>query len=174
MNLLYHILHAPTAWSHLHDMYDNLSKGRIPTRTRLAFAFGIFSAIAYLDRHYKEPDFMALNASPRILSEKWFRHAVFLLMEPPVSLSTEALQAQVIIAQLSVEFGGFSNRFHYLWLSTIRIAQKMKIHRLDSPYDWEERKRNGVDLVDIETRRRLWWHIVSSDWYVNKYLELFH
>ncbi|KAJ9216050.1 transcriptional regulator family: Fungal Specific TF [Paecilomyces variotii] len=162
VNILYHMLHVQTAWSNLYEMYGDLSNGRTPTRTRLAFALSIFAVSAYLDQQGKELD--STSEPPRVLSEKWFRYAVFLLTTPPIRASTEALQALVAITHLSMEFSGFSTNFHGLWLSTIRMAQEMRIHRLDTPYDWEERKRNGVDPVDVESKRRLWWHIVSSDW----------
>jgi hypothetical protein len=40
----------------------------------------------------------------------------------------------------------------------------MKIHRLDTPRYREERQKNGADMVDVEVKRRVWWHMVSSDW----------
>ncbi|PYI02608.1 hypothetical protein BO78DRAFT_432729 [Aspergillus sclerotiicarbonarius CBS 121057] len=41
----------------------------------------------------------------------------------------------------------------------------MRIHCLDSPKAREKRRINGCDGVEIEVQRRIWWHMVSSDWY---------
>lgn len=47
---------------------------------------------------------------------------------------------------------------------TITIGHALSIHRVDTAEERENRKKNGCDLVLLETKRRLWWHIASSDW----------
>jgi hypothetical protein len=48
------------------------------------------------------------------------------------------------------------------------MCRAMMIHRLDAPAEQEQ--RNKVDtnvspnLIDLEVQRRVWWHLVATDW----------
>ncbi|KAL2219659.1 hypothetical protein M432DRAFT_545861 [Thermoascus aurantiacus ATCC 26904] len=107
---------------------------------------------------------MTLNESAKSLFEVWFEHALFLLTKPPVPASTEALQSYTILAHLLAQIDGFSGTFNLVMMSSLRTAREMRIHRLDTPRNREGRRRTGADMVDIEIKRRMWWHLVSSDW----------
>jgi hypothetical protein len=48
--------------------------------------------------------------------------------------------------------------------TTVGLAKQLGLHCIDSPQYEEERKTNGFDPVDVELRRRLWWHLVAYDW----------
>lgn len=48
--------------------------------------------------------------------------------------------------------------------TTVSIAHCMGLHRLDSSENKERRKTGNYDLITLEVKRRLWWHIASSDW----------
>lgn len=48
------------------------------------------------------------------------------------------------------------------------MCRAMMIHRLDAPA--EQERRNKVDtnispnFIDLEVQRRVWWHLVATDW----------
>jgi hypothetical protein len=166
VNAIYRILHVPTTWKILKELYIDLNARRIPSATRLAFFLGIFAASAYLSN-----DQLPLESTSGSLSttssELWFRYAVILLTNPPVAPSTLALQAYTGLVHLCSQIEGVTTgTFGLLSMSALQMARSMKIHNLDTWRAREDRKKNGADMVDIETKRRVWWHLVSSDWLV--------
>ena len=47
----------------------------------------------------------------------------------------------------------------------LNSAHILRLHKLDSPRERKLRAQNGFDAVDLEIKRRVWWNIVSTDWY---------
>jgi len=167
-NAIYPILHVPTTRCWLRELYVDLHACCIPSATRLAFFLSIFASSAYLSKDQLQPEPATLGgrslaAAP---SELWFGHAVSLLTRPPVPPSTQALQAYTGLAYLCSQLEGLTESFGILTIFTLQMSRSMKIHLLDSPRCREERQKNGADMVDVEVKRRLWWHLASSDWFV--------
>ena len=46
----------------------------------------------------------------------------------------------------------------------LAVSRTMQLHKLDTFRSRQERKAKGANLVDIEVQRRVWWHMVASDW----------
>jgi hypothetical protein len=164
---MYRNLHVPTTWRLLKELYDDLGSNRLPSATQLAFFLGIFAGSAYISKNgFQLGRPTSSQRSPLALAESWHQQAVFLLTKPPVPPSTQALQAFMMLAHLCTQIEGFAGSFSVLAMSGLQMARTMRIHRLDSLCFREERRRNGADMVDIELKRRVWWHIVASDWSV--------
>ncbi|KAJ9213294.1 transcriptional regulator family: Fungal Specific TF [Paecilomyces variotii] len=77
----------------------------------------------------------------------------------------EGLQATIIIAHyLSSLNTDPSLRSLFLHGTIVSQAKNLMLHYTDTPQHQEERRVNGFDSVEVETRRRLWWHLVAYDW----------
>jgi hypothetical protein len=162
---MYRNLHVPTTWRLLKEMYDDLNVQRIPSATQLAFFLGIFAGSAYVSNsNLKLECSISGRTSSLALAESWHKQAVLLLTKPPVPPSTQALISLMTLANLCTQIEGFSGSFGILAMSALQMARTMRVHRLDSYHFREERRKNGADMVDIELKRRVWWHIVASDW----------
>ena len=165
VDAMYRVLHVPTTKRLLKDLYSDLNANRLPSTTQLAFFLVIFAGSAYVSKGDLQIRSINLNGRPPIvLAETWCKQAVLLLTKPPVPPSTQALQAVSHLVHLCTQIEGFSGSFGVLSMAGIQMAKMMKIHRLDTPRYREERQKNGADMVDIEAKRRVWWHMVSSDW----------
>jgi hypothetical protein len=165
VDAMYRVLHVPTTKRLLKDLYSDLNANRLPSTTQLAFFLVIFAGSAYVSKGDLQIRSTNLNGRPPIvLAETWCKQAVLLLTKPPVPPSTQALQALSHLVHLCTQIEGFSGSFGVLSMAGIQMAKMMKIHRLDTPRYREERQKNGADMVDIEVKRRVWWHMVSSDW----------
>jgi hypothetical protein len=68
------------------------------------------------------------------------------------------------LAHLCTQIEGFSGSFGILSVTGLQMARSMKIHWLDSVPYREQRRNHGADLVELEVKRRIWWHMVASDW----------
>ena len=163
---MYRNLHVPTTWRLLKEMYDDLDFQRIPSATQLAFFLGIFAGSAYVSNSNLKLECPAsARTSPLALAELWHKQAVLVLTKSPVPPSTQALIALMTLAHLCTQIEGFSGSFGILAMSGLQMARTMRIHRLDSYRFREERRKNGADMVDVELKRRVWWHMVASDWF---------
>ena len=89
-----------------------------------------------------------------------------LLTKPPVPASIQALQTLAHLAHLYSQIEGFIGTFGTISMFFVHMTKAMKTDRLDTARCREKRKRNGANMADIEVKRRVWWHLVASDWYV--------
>lgn len=165
VNAIYPILHIPSAWLWLKELYANINADRLPSATQLAFFLAIFAGAVYISKNDLLFETASLSGRSKMaLAESWLKQAVFLLTQPPVPASTQALQTFAHLAHLCSQIEGLTGSLGILSTTGTHMAKSMKIHRLDTPRYREERLKNGADMVDIEVKRRIWWHIVASDW----------
>ncbi|KAG2414474.1 hypothetical protein HFD88_003665 [Aspergillus terreus] len=142
----YRTLHVPTTWQSLREFYNDLSS-------------------VYVSKNGFQFDTSSLRSYPQlVLAERWVKQAVILLTNPPVPSSARALQTCVTLAHLCIQIEGLSGSFGLLSATGLRMARSMKIHRLDSAPYREQRRQHGADMVELEVKRRIWWHMVASDW----------
>jgi hypothetical protein len=167
VDAIYRILHVPTTWRWLKELYTDLNSNRLPSATQLAFFLGIFAGSAYMSKSDLQFELAPLSGrSPIALAESWFKQAVLLLTKPPVPPSTQGLQTLTNLIHLCTQIEGVAGSFSILSMSGLQMARLMRVHRLDAPRYRKERGKNGADMVDIEVKRRIWWHLVASDWLV--------
>ncbi|KAK7514331.1 putative Zn(II)2Cys6 transcription factor [Phyllosticta citriasiana] len=162
----YRLLHVPSARTLVEETYQGLIEGIEPPRTTLLLLFSIFASSAY---------FWTKNLSDRLqVSPATARNAFNVFSKIAVSLvdqdgqtvkpSMMALQAISILAHLYNNSDGYSTTFHLLRSMGCLMAQTLRIHHLDTPQSQQQRKAKGSDMVEVEIKRRIWWHIVASDW----------
>ncbi|KAF9872004.1 hypothetical protein CkaCkLH20_10636 [Colletotrichum karsti] len=91
----------------------------------------------------------------------WFKSALNILDQSQQIAygSLEEVQARAIIAYLMYNFEGCSGRFRFLHSCSLAAAREGCVHLVDSP-SMEQQD----DAITKEIKRRLWWHIVSTDW----------
>lgn len=46
----------------------------------------------------------------------------------------------------------------------MHAARAMGLHKIDTPTNKARRQNTEVDWVDVEVKRRIWWHLASTDW----------
>ncbi|EHY55747.1 hypothetical protein HRR83_009184 [Exophiala dermatitidis] len=161
----YRMLHHPTAWHLLRVLYDDLEANRLPSATQVSFFLCIFAGSAYVSRKKLNFESPSLQGHSQVtLAELWVRRAVSLLTEPPAPPSVEALQTSVGLMHLCTQIEGLRGSFGALAMLSLQMARAMNIHRLDTQPNREHRRKNGADMVELETKRRIWWHMVASDW----------
>lgn len=113
--------------------------------------------------HAKEMQKVWTSASETVLAELICRGTATL----------ESLQSTVLQTTL-IPNTGVVTTFLLLLTMLGHYAKSLGLHQVDSRMALAERKRRmedgtGVDWVEVEIKRRIWWHIVSSDWYVSSW-----
>jgi hypothetical protein len=79
------------------------------------------------------------------------------------SPSLEDIQASVILSFLAYNIEGAPARSRSVWSSTLSRARELSLHKVDaksSTFSTQD------DIIVHEIKRRLWWYLASSDWFV--------
>jgi hypothetical protein len=86
------------------------------------------------------------------------------LLNDDLPPSTSALAGISILTYLYTNAEGLVDKVQLLRARGLLMARAMRNHCLDSPYSREQRRLNGHNGIEVEVQRRIWWHMVSSDW----------
>ncbi|KAF6800365.1 hypothetical protein CSOJ01_12180 [Colletotrichum sojae] len=159
------ILHVPATSALIESFYASLSLGSEPpdqSHAALILAIAGTSAFFYAEGSEAHQIFASADDATRT-AMSWFRSALAALnpaQPPPASGGRLAeVQARSILAYLMYNFEGCSARFRFLHSCSLSAAKEGCLHLIDSPA-FESRD----DVPTREIKRRVWWHIVSTDW----------
>ncbi len=75
------------------------------------------------------------------------------------NLSLELIQGTIIVSFVVANLDGLSLRFRSLMSTAIMLSREMGLHRLD-----HHASSAATDPVRAEVSRRVWWHLVATDW----------
>ena len=149
------------------ETYESIAKGKDqPGLASLLMLFSIFAGAAL---NWTPQMLKKLNATRQAAKgafTTYVRLAESILdnAQQPVPPSTIALAAISTLAHVSINAEGYSLKGQLLWSRCHFMARVMRIDRLDTARSWEERRRIGCNMIEIEIQRRIWWHMVASDW----------
>lgn len=79
-----------------------------------------------------------------------------------VKPTIESLQAVMILGNFLPPAKDLNR--HTFLETILKSAKTMGIHQIDSRRNCERRIHSSYDILDLEMKRRVWWHIVYSDW----------
>ncbi|PYI00946.1 hypothetical protein BO78DRAFT_380068 [Aspergillus sclerotiicarbonarius CBS 121057] len=160
------VLHIPSTRTLIDETYQKMLEGEEPNPTVMMLLFSIFAGAALVATPELLQMLNATQAEAKAAFTTYTRLAIAIIDNPiqPVSPSTAALEAISTLARVLSHADWYSNKVQTLRASAICMARTMQIHRLDTVKNQEERKRSGYDVVEVEVQRRVWWHLVSTDW----------
>jgi hypothetical protein len=165
-NFTLRILHIPSTCALMEQTYQNMLEGEDPSITNLLVLFGIFAGAAFLSTPQLLEKLNCRQAETEAAFSAYNRMAMFILdnAHQPVTPSTNALAAITNVAHLLGISGGVSVKLHVQRIRCLSMARAMGVHRLDTAKSREERRLKGCNMIEIEVQRRVWWHLVSTDW----------
>ncbi|RDW68946.1 Zn(II)2Cys6 transcription factor [Aspergillus mulundensis] len=160
------VLHIPSTRTLMQQLYQVLLDGDEPDLASLALVYAIFAgaALAWTTEFLE-----ALHATPaeaKTAFSTYSRVALLILddHQQALPLSTIALEALCTLGYVLTHTDGFSHKLQTLRIRQLLMARALQIHRLDSAKCIEERRLKGCNLIETEVKRRIWWHMVASDW----------
>lgn len=152
---IYHIIHIPTVESHLNKLYNDLEQNQQPRYDHLA----LISAIFALSVYFQGVEPLSLTRRWTLLAQKSMCAANF-IGKPTI----ESVQTVLLIAQhLLPNIGGIAT-FRVLFTTAMHSARSLGFDQLDSVQSKKRRHGKQLNYVELETKRRIWWHIASTDW----------
>ncbi|KAH7370091.1 hypothetical protein BKA65DRAFT_602631 [Rhexocercosporidium sp. MPI-PUGE-AT-0058] len=164
INWMYHVIHVPTVWKRFDSLYTSIETGQNPDHAHLALIVTLFALSAYFSTeasglYFKHSESMIYSRRWTILAQEALS-ATNCLAEP----SIETLQSLILISQHMMANIGAIATLRTLSATIMHTARTMSLHTLDTARNKRQRENSVVDYVDLEVKRRIWWHIVSTDW----------
>ncbi|KAL4758932.1 Zn(II)2Cys6 transcription factor [Aspergillus foveolatus] len=166
MHPTFGVLHIPSTRALMQQIYQNLLDGDEPYIAGLALVYAIFAGAALA---WTTELLEALHATQDEAKTAFstYSHLALSILDDrqhAVPSSTVTLQAITTLGYVLSHTDGFSQKVHTLRIRQLLVARSMQIHRLDTAKRREERRLNGSNVIETEVQRRIWWHMVSSDW----------
>ncbi|KAI0432452.1 hypothetical protein F5Y09DRAFT_144750 [Xylaria sp. FL1042] len=156
------IIYEPSARSLINTFYTQLESGHEGDPTAAALILSIASTSASFFHHRSTHEIFASIEEADQASVAWRQTALAILDDSQFSTqgSLERCQARAIIAYVVSNVEGCSVRYRLLHSYSMAIARDMSLHLIDSPMMTDK----SDDLPTREIKRRLWWHLASTDW----------
>ncbi|KAL4972931.1 hypothetical protein BDW66DRAFT_154277 [Aspergillus desertorum] len=166
MHPTFGVLHIPSTRALMQQIYQNLLDGDEPNIAGLALVYAIFAGAALAWTTELLEALHATQDEAKIAFSTYSHLALSILddRQQSVPSSTVTLQAISTLSYVLSHTDGFSQKVHMLRVRQLLMARSMQIHRLDTTKRREERRLNGSNVIETEVQRRIWWHMVSSDW----------
>ncbi|KAE8393437.1 hypothetical protein BDV23DRAFT_36435 [Aspergillus alliaceus] len=158
---IHYVVHIPSSRLLLEDVYKQLSLGSSPEPGHVALLLSIFASTAYM-LEAKAADSLFLNQANAVsYAISWTKAALDTLEYSRRSTqgSIEDVQAAIILSFIIFNIEGFSSRFRTTSSSALIMARDLSLHRIDA-----DTLRDNEDPVQVEIKRRIWWHMAATDW----------
>lgn len=166
---LLHVVHLDTLRLLINQFYTQIERDRgasaDPAHAALILGIAATTAFFWDERVTCQHSFESDRAAQQA-SHAWRCSAVDLLatVQQSVTMSLEAAQAYTIIAYLHYNVDGHSAQFRLLHASSVAACREISIHLVDMPGS-----DSADDAATKETKRRLWWHVVATDWMLGQH-----
>ncbi|KAE8154889.1 hypothetical protein BDV25DRAFT_147157 [Aspergillus avenaceus] len=160
ITFLHHVVHIPSVRLLAEEVYRRLFLGLKVESSHAALLLTIFASTAY-NLESNSADTLFLNQPNAVrCALLWSKSAIDALeySRRATQGSLEDVQATIISSLFIFNLEGFTARFRMLNSSAVIIARDLSLHRIDADITKDE------DPVQLEIKRRLWWHLSATDW----------
>ncbi|KAI0402303.1 hypothetical protein F4802DRAFT_576647 [Xylaria palmicola] len=157
------ILYEPSVRSLVNTFYSQLEQGQEADPTVAALILSIASTSAsFFNNDTTARYIFASTDEATQVSIAWRETALTILDDPrfPCNRSIEECQARTILAYVVSNVEGCSAQYRLLHSCSVAIARDIALHLVDSAATAE----TSDDGPTREMKRRLWWHLASTDW----------
>ncbi|KAH8690342.1 hypothetical protein BGW36DRAFT_466220 [Talaromyces proteolyticus] len=162
---IHHIVYTPSLSALLSRAYACLSVPNSVTKHGRAFILLFLGIFAGATNSWKQFDFdrrlFSTCAEANAQAPSWVKalEHVLDITHQTMGVSMEGIQGVTIAAFVVLSISGFSRRCKALFNMALLLARDAGLHVLGHPSN-----AGAVNLARTEMGRRLWWHLVVSDW----------
>ncbi|KAK0609680.1 hypothetical protein B0T17DRAFT_129516 [Bombardia bombarda] len=172
------VVHPPTMRALIHDLCARLHRNAGVDLASVALVLIICATSTFYwdPKNTRIVSLFKSEAQATKRSLAWQNDAWDLLdhaQRAPSQVGTlEGIQASVILSDLIYQMEGCSPRFHRLQSSIVTSARELSLHLIDVPSslhdspddETKDDETKDDDEIAKEIKRRMWWHIASTDW----------
>lgn len=168
----HHIIHLPTLRKTLERFYLSLAQKESIDTDQAALLICVFATVLCYTRMTGVDDIPlqeSLGKDNAFLI--FFRSTLDLLDHSRRVLpgSIEIVQTAIIVVFLDYNLEGFTSRARAIHAQAFLTAKELSMHKLDCAASVRRREVSPTleGLIDTEMKRRIWWHLVATDWMVS-------
>ncbi|RMY33538.1 hypothetical protein D0866_05859 [Hortaea werneckii] len=166
LDALQHIIYVPHIQRAIEELYNAVDAGKLPQWSSAALILAITASIAgYWGLGEALQSFFASPNEAMSVSMYWTRCALD-IMDFAWRTSTpdlETIQTSIVLVFLLYHLEGFSPKLRHLHGTAIMKARDIGLHLTDSAQA-KRLEETREQIIDAEMRRRVWWHLASTDW----------
>jgi hypothetical protein len=162
----HHIVHTPSLSALLSRAYACLSDPDSVTKYGGGFIFLFLGIFASATNSWTQIDcdrgLFSTCQEANAQAPLWVKalEDVLDIAHRTLRVCMEGIQGVSIAASVVLSMSGFSRRYKSLFNVALLLARDARLHVLDNPSN-----AGSAHLARTEIGRRLWWHLVASDWY---------
>jgi hypothetical protein len=163
------VLHIPTVRSLVKTFYLRISQNESVLPGQAALLLSLFALSAFFYRPFDNSPVATTEHDAVHLSKFWSKGALDVLdhSHRNTSGSLEDIQASILMSYVTYHLDGFSARGRHLSTAAASIARDLRLHRLDADNESPTERETSLHvLIDRKAKRRVFWHIASTDWWV--------
>ncbi|KAI1774854.1 hypothetical protein F4818DRAFT_441679 [Hypoxylon cercidicola] len=167
VNHMCRILHTPTVRSLIKTFYSRLSQREPVPLGQAALLLSLFALSAFFYHPFQGSEVATTEQEAVSLSKSLSKGALDVLDHSRriTSGALEDIQAYILMSFVTFHLDGFSARGRILSTAAASIARDLRLHRLDAADEQTAENEPSVRvLIDREIKRRVFWHIATSDW----------
>lgn len=162
----HHVCHLPSLPTVLERVYNSLSQPDDLKAGDAILLLSIFasSTHAWTQQDCNEYGLFCTPVEARSSSEQWIQGTEDLidLARRTTRVSLEGIQGIVIAVFVPNNLEFFFRRSRYLLNTALMLARELGLHCIDLPSH-----ADAANTAYAEMGRRLWWYLVSSEWFVH-------
>lgn len=161
------VLHLPTVGSLMKTFYIKINQNESILPSHAALLLSLFALSAFFYRPVGNAKVVTTDNVTTRLSRYWSRGALDVLeySRRNTSGALEDIQGSILMSYVTYHLDGFSARYRYLLALAVSMARDLGLHRTDADdYATTDRSSSLRVLIDNEVKRRVYWHLVASDW----------
>lgn len=158
-----YVLHNPTLQTLIRTAYLRIHQNEVFPPGQAALLLSVFSLSAFFYPVTAKSEVATTILEATHLSKIWATAALDMLnsSQHQTSGSLEDVQAYIIMSFVTYHVDGFSARNRYIAAMAASMAKDLGLHRLDAN---APDPLNVSALINERVKRRVFWHIVSTDW----------
>ncbi|EXJ85808.1 hypothetical protein A1O1_06177 [Capronia coronata CBS 617.96] len=164
IDALQHVVYIPRVRALMDEVYLQLQQALPVVHSQVALLMSIFATSAALLTGVGGSLQQLFRTSDPYQAARIWANAALELMEfsrRTTAGSLEYVQTSILMGFLSYHMEDFSARSRFLFVGAVAIARDLCLHKLDAPTN---RPSDSSNPIETEIKRRVWWHIVATDW----------
>ncbi|EGP86337.1 uncharacterized protein MYCGRDRAFT_43643 [Zymoseptoria tritici IPO323] len=169
LDSLQHLLHIESTRRLFARTYDRIRRGQEVDAGALCLILAICASVAY---YYTEGSSSGNEIFDSVdtaysLAVHWAKQGLYAMEQIQIATTSEptleAVQSLVMLAFVFYHMEGFTYRVRCMHPQALHMARSLGMNTMDhgggqpQPYDQD-------DVIDREVRRKVWWHLTSTDW----------
>ncbi|KAK5164392.1 uncharacterized protein LTR77_010088 [Saxophila tyrrhenica] len=161
------VIHRESIRSMTKTVYLALAQRQPLVPSQAALLLALFSLSAFFYRHHNSPQVASTDNECARLSGYWGHCALQAInhSHQAAAGTLEDLQAHILMSYVSFHVEGFSAIRHRQINMAVFLTRSLRLHRLDSePHGEPLKPLNVSQLIELETKRRAFWHVAATEW----------